>query len=505
MHILKLCYAFFILLITILIFVPSINAQDIDAGVNFGAQLPIRIKNNSGTPMTNSSVRLVVNTQALITFGIMQADCDDMRFGPNCGLSPSPQYPYWLEGPVNSASTVVWVLVPSVPANDSVLIYMYCGVPSMSGNSQLSLVFNGPHSSTDSVASGGAGAGVANCQRGFRFTPITNILVTHFGKREPLGSTRYVTLFDFNSQAILRQRQVSGPAAQYSYDTLGAPIMLNPGQQYLIEMFGDGSSYGYYFGLSTQIGQHLTYGDMRYCNSCTQNTFPTTILAGYHYGYPDFWYFVPNNPVTPGPTHINGTPADTNTPAAPTGLTGIPGNQQIALRWNKSPAFDAAKYLIYRNTTNNPNTATLVDSTIHPDTLYTNTGLINGTNYFFWVRVKDGFCSPRISNYSIVFSATPTSIENISSEIPKVYALYQNYPNPFNPVTNINFDIPKASLVRITVYDLLGKEVGVILNQDLTAGRYKTDWDASTYASGVYFYKVEAGDFVDRKKMVVVK
>lgn len=470
----------------------------------YSAQVPIRIKNNSGTPMSNTSVKLVVNTQALITLGIMQANGNDIRFSANCSPTPGSLIGYWIEGPMNSTTTAIWIKIPSLAANDSTLIYMYCGNPSAPSVSLLSDALNGPHSSTDSVASGASG-GATNSQRGFRFTPIVDLLVTHFGKREPNGTTRYVTLFDQTTQTILRQKQVSGPSGQYSYDTLGAPIWLIAGTQYQIQLY-QGSADGYYFGTSSQIGQHLTYGDMRYCNSCTQNTFPTSVLTNYHYGYPDFWYFIPSNPVTPAPTATYFPAADTVTPTAPAGVTATPGNTTAQIRWNKNTQFDVWKYFVYRNTTNNPGTATLLDSTSHPDTVYNATGLANNTTYYFWVRAVDRYCTRRISAFSTGVPVTPfVGIQTTGNEIPKVFALYQNFPNPFNPVTNIQFDIPRVTLTRITVYDVLGKEVDVIVNQVLAAGKYNYDFDASRLSSGVYFYKIEAGNFIEKKKMIVVK
>ncbi|HTF05615.1 MAG TPA: T9SS type A sorting domain-containing protein, partial [Bacteroidia bacterium] len=92
------------------------------------------------------------------------------------------------------------------------------------------------------------------------------------------------------TQAILRQELVGGPAAQYSYNPMANPIWLTQGTQYLLELY-QGASDGYYYGTSSQIGQHLTYYDMRYCNGCTQNTFPTNVLNNYQYGQPDMWYF----------------------------------------------------------------------------------------------------------------------------------------------------------------------------------------------------------------------
>ncbi|MEO8513500.1 MAG: T9SS type A sorting domain-containing protein, partial [Ignavibacteria bacterium] len=112
-----------------------------------------------------------------------------------------------------------------------------------------------------------------------------------------------------------------------------------------------------------------------------------------------------------------------------------------------------------------------------------------------------------LNSWSIDFllSNNPIGIQNISNEIPKSYFLSQNYPNPFNPTTNIKFSIPKASLVKLVVYDITGREVETLVNEILNAGTYNADWNASNYSSGVYFYKVESADFNDVKKMVLVK
>lgn len=96
-------------------------------------------------------------------------------------------------------------------------------------------------------------------------------------------------------------------------------------------------------------------------------------------------------------------------------------------------------------------------------------------------------------------------IQQISNEVPLNYKLNQNYPNPFNPSTKIRFDIPKSGNVNITVYDMLGREVTTLVNQQLSPGTYETDWDASGYSSGIYYYKIQSDDFVDTKKMVLIK
>ncbi|HMQ77970.1 MAG TPA: T9SS type A sorting domain-containing protein [Ignavibacteria bacterium] len=97
------------------------------------------------------------------------------------------------------------------------------------------------------------------------------------------------------------------------------------------------------------------------------------------------------------------------------------------------------------------------------------------------------------------------SVSQISSQIPRDYELLQNYPNPFNPVTNIEFSIPKSSFITLTIYDISGREIEVLVNQNMNAGTYKADWDASKYSSGIYFYRYEAGEYSETKKMILVK
>jgi hypothetical protein len=92
-----------------------------------------------------------------------------------------------------------------------------------------------------------------------------------------------------------------------------------------------------------------------------------------------------------------------------------------------------------------------------------------------------------------------------SKEVPTNYALYQNYPNPFNPTTNIKFSLPKASHVKLTVYDVLGKEVQTLVNNQLSAGTHTIAFNGANLASGVYLYRIESGDFVQVNKMLLVK
>jgi len=97
------------------------------------------------------------------------------------------------------------------------------------------------------------------------------------------------------------------------------------------------------------------------------------------------------------------------------------------------------------------------------------------------------------------------SVEVENSEIPETYLLSQNYPNPFNPSTQINFSVPDPSMVRVTVYDLVGREIEVLVSEFLEAGNYKTIWNAAGYSSGIYFYRLETDNFTQVKKMILMK
>jgi len=96
-------------------------------------------------------------------------------------------------------------------------------------------------------------------------------------------------------------------------------------------------------------------------------------------------------------------------------------------------------------------------------------------------------------------------ITPISNEVPDNPFLYQNYPNPFNPSTVIKFQVSKLGPVNVTVYDVLGKEIAVLVNEQLKPGTYEVDWNAADVPSGVYYYKLTTGVYVESKKMVIIK
>jgi hypothetical protein len=98
-----------------------------------------------------------------------------------------------------------------------------------------------------------------------------------------------------------------------------------------------------------------------------------------------------------------------------------------------------------------------------------------------------------------------TGINPIASIIPVEYNLYQNYPNPFNPSTKIKFDIPKTGFVSLKVYDITGKEISKLVDNELSASQYEVEWNGANFASGIYFYRLQTKDFVKVQRMILTK
>ncbi len=154
------------------------------------------------------------------------------------------------------------------------------------------------------------------------------------------------------------------------------------------------------------------------------------------------------------------------------------------------------------------------------DGLLANEGLTIGQNKsFLWnVRVSDGSdtldvhgsygnfgddFSP-IYRYITLERGSATSNEEIAG-LPEKFSLNQNYPNPFNPTTNISFDLPNSATVTLEVFDMLGRKVATIVNEQMTAGTHNVSFDAARYASGMYIYRIQAGTFASTRKMMLIK
>ena len=135
----------------------------------------------------------------------------------------------------------------------------------------------------------------------------------------------------------------------------------------------------------------------------------------------------------------------------------------------------------------------------------------NGQNTAGWWKLKitdiyPGADNGRLYSWGLQFNnQILVGIQNTIAETPVKYQLFQNYPNPFNPTTTIKFDLAKDGMTSIRIYDILGREVQTILSENLTVGSYELLFDGSSLSSGTYFYRIESLDFIETKKMMLVK
>ncbi len=143
-------------------------------------------------------------------------------------------------------------------------------------------------------------------------------------------------------------------------------------------------------------------------------------------------------------------------------------------------------------------------------------------NGLSWIEKSEGFSptlfeiqSIKISNNYFIIATNISvwrrplleilNVQNISTEIPDNFSLNQNYPNPFNPSTKIRYDLPRAGVMRLAVYDVMGREVELLVNERQAAGSYEAVWDGTRFASGVYFYRLTAEGFNETRKMILIR
>jgi len=109
------------------------------------------------------------------------------------------------------------------------------------------------------------------------------------------------------------------------------------------------------------------------------------------------------------------------------------------------------------------------------------------------------------NNSVLVISNALVSVNKLNKSIPEQFYLSQNYPNPFNPATKIKYQIPELSIVTLKIYDVLGSEVATIVNEEKLGGSYEVEFEGSDLPSSIYFYRLQAGNYVETKKMILLK
>jgi photosystem II stability/assembly factor-like uncharacterized protein len=126
-------------------------------------------------------------------------------------------------------------------------------------------------------------------------------------------------------------------------------------------------------------------------------------------------------------------------------------------------------------------------------------------NDVYFINKDTGFAVGDNGLLLKTYTGGMVGINNISTSIPDKYFLYQNYPNPFNPSTTIKFDIIKISDIRLYIYDVTGKQIAELVNEKLNPGTYEYSWNAEELSSGIYFYRLEAYNFLQTRRMILLK
>ena len=285
-----------------------------------------------------------------------------------------------------------------------------------------------------------------------------------------------------------------------------------------------GGWFAVYFSVSSSVGQlsttiaselwnggHWSYGDGQYSGfswpigDFSQNLSLDIILPGIISGQLNILAYVSSW------NSINNT--GENAPrlvieyesiiVAPTGLQYNIQGSSVMLTWDVLA--DADYYKLERST--DSLFIEGVETSYIQDNNYTDDNLEYNIEYFYRVAANIGFWT----DYSNVASVI---IENVSvagnNDIPIVYKVHQNHPNPFNPVTTLQYDLPEDALVNITIYDMMGRQVKTLVNGSQTAGYRTTQWNATNdrnepVSSGLYIYTIQASDYTQTKKMVLLK
>jgi len=194
-------------------------------------------------------------------------------------------------------------------------------------------------------------------------------------------------------------------------------------------------------------------------------------------------------------------------PVFPKGYERLKNNQVRFIEWiSSAPLTPQSLVKLELSTTGNTGPWTLIKDSVKNSGRYqwvVPTGIASSNCYIKYTIYNPGgtYTTTNLNPFMVGILLGTNSNEEINLE----YRLEQNYPNPFNPVTKINYALPKSGFISLKVYDLLGREVVNIVNENKAAGNYSVDFNAGRLTSGVYFYRLESNGFVDTKKMMLVK
>lgn len=221
----------------------------------------------------------------------------------------------------------------------------------------------------------------------------------------------------------------------------------------------------------------------------------------------DLYLIRSGNTSTPGNIYFRHYDA---APLAPQNLSigANPGNGLVRLAWTANTEADLSLYEVWRKIDEEGTGWLKIGSTtntyfIDSEMLYAPTGGLVHSHY----KIKARDLTNHYSDYSneVVSRTEPMNKKSVEEIVSNEYKLAQNYPNPFNPSTKISYSIKEEGLVTLKVFDILGKEIATLVNENKPEGNYEIEYNASDLPSGIYIYKIQSGSFMDVKKMLLTK
>ena len=228
-----------------------------------------------------------------------------------------------------------------------------------------------------------------------------------------------------------------------------------------------------------------------------ENSFWSTFRVIAHTKNPDFFLVSES---------MSGYSIDDLEPSVPGGLLASASTVEIVLQWLPNPEEDLDFYTIYRGIISEFELGDPYDFTI--DTAYVDGAVDPGVTYYYVVTATD--FNGNESDYSGEVSVELLGVDGGVVELPTRYELAQNFPNPFNPVTTLHYDLPEQTDVVITIHDILGRQVKMLVNGVRPSGFHSINWDGTnglgeSVSAGVYLYQIRAGNYIQTRKMILLK
>jgi hypothetical protein len=196
----------------------------------------------------------------------------------------------------------------------------------------------------------------------------------------------------------------------------------------------------------------------------------------------------------------SGYSVDNLRPNQPSNVIASLGQERVTLTWDQPPDPDILEFAVYRSRVSNfvPSESNRIG--VPRSNIFVDHNIAGSNHWYYRIAAFDSS-----GNQSAFSEEVVVVLTGIEQAPPTSFALLQNFPNPFNPSTLIRYEVPQPSRVTIQVYDMLGREVATLLDEQLPAGRHSVRWNADGFSSGVYMYRMQAGGFTASRKLVLMK